>query len=224
MIRALSLAFAQLTDPRISRLVWISIAGALLLSILLVVAASWMVAALQLTGIGWLDIAIDLLGGAASLFVAWLLYPSVVALLVGFLLEDVARAVELRHYTSLAAPPSHPMIDDVARGIRLALLTIIINIIAIPIYLFIPVISIFVFYTLNGYLFGREYFEQVAFRRADATVVRHLKHRYRGRLWVAGLWISLISTIPIINLIAPVIATAFMTHLFEDLHRRSRMA
>jgi CysZ protein len=224
VIRALALSIGQLTDPRIARIVWISIAGALLLSVLLVLAASWGLAALELTGNGWLDAAIDLLGGAASVLIAWALYPSVATMLAGFFLEDVTRAVEQRHYPALPEPNPQTLISGIASGLRLALLAIAINLIALPIYLLAPPISPIVFYALNGYLLGREYFDQIASRRLDRRQRQTIWLRYRGRLWSAGLLIAVIATIPLVNLIAPVIATEFMTHIFQDLRRREPRA
>jgi uncharacterized protein involved in cysteine biosynthesis len=43
---------------------------------------------------GWLDSAIDLLGGLGVVFVAWLLFPVAATAIVGFYLEDVADAVD----------------------------------------------------------------------------------------------------------------------------------
>jgi uncharacterized protein involved in cysteine biosynthesis len=71
----------------------------------------------------------------------------------------------------------------------------------------------FVFLSLNGYPFGREYFEVVALRRFDRTAARAARHRFAGRVFLGGF------AVPLVNLVAPVIATAFMVHLFEGLRR-----
>ena len=72
---------------------------------------------------------------------------------------------------------------------------------------------------LNGYLLGREYFELVAGRRLPWSTVRALRQRTRARLWLAGAVIALLLTVPVLNLVAPVVAVAFMVHLFEGLRR-----
>jgi uncharacterized protein involved in cysteine biosynthesis len=38
---------------------------------------------------------------------------------------------------------------------------------------------------------------------------------------LAGAVITFLLTIPLVNLVTPIIATAFMLHVFEDLRRRS---
>jgi uncharacterized protein involved in cysteine biosynthesis len=103
------------------------------------------------------------------------------------------------------------------------LVAIGLNILALPIY-FIPILNFFVFYILNGYLLGREYFEAVALRRLSAGEVGELWRREKGRLIVAGVVITLMLTIPFLNLVAPVVATAFMLHLFESMRVVGRSA
>ncbi len=93
-----------------------------------------------------------------------------------------------------------------------------------PFYLlliFLPPFNLILFYGVNGYLFGREYFEIVALRRQNPAAAKRLRRRYRGRLFLAGILIAVMMTIPIVNLFAPIVATGFMVHVFEDLKRRA---
>jgi uncharacterized protein involved in cysteine biosynthesis len=80
-----------------------------------------------------------------------------------------------------------------------------------------------VFYALNGYLLGREYFELVALRRLDESSTRALRKAYQGSIFLSGVMIAVLTSVPLVNLAAPVIATAFMVHLFESLRRRVGM-
>ena len=75
----------------------------------------------------------------------------------------------------------------------------------------------FVFLGPSGYLFGREYFEVVALRRLDRTAAWTTRRRYAGRIFLAGAAIAGMFLVPFVNLVAPVVATAFMVHLFEGL-------
>ena len=84
------------------------------------------------------------------------------------------------------------------------------------VFLLIPPLFPFVFYGVNGYLLGREFFELVALRRIGLEEVRNLRKAHRGRLFLAGIVIAFLFTVPGLNLVAPVIATAVMVHLFED--------
>jgi uncharacterized protein involved in cysteine biosynthesis len=104
-------------------------------------------------------------------------------------------------------------------SLRLMLLTLALNLLALPIYVLVPGINVFVFFGLNGYLFGREYFEVVALRRLDGDAAKAMRRRFGGRVFLGGVIITGLFALPFVNLAAPVIATAFMVHLFEGLLR-----
>ncbi len=100
-------------------------------------------------------------------------------------------------------------------------MTIVLNLLALPLYLMVPGINLVLFLALNGYLFGRGYFEVVALRRLDAATAKTLRHRFAGRIFLGGLAIAGLFALPLVNLVAPVIATAFMVHVFEALPRNA---
>src|SRR5260221_8773297 len=184
---------------------------------------SWLLLArLSLIGLGWLAAAIALLAGAGVLVVAWLLFPATIAVVVGFFLDQVAAAVERRYYPELPPRRSQPVGEQIIGGLRFALVALGLNLLALPLYLagiFLPPLNVFVFYGLNGYLLGREFYELVALRRFDQRQVRNLRRAHGGRSFLAGVVIAFLLTVPFVNLIAPVIATAFMLHLFEAWRR-----
>jgi CysZ protein len=46
-----------------------------------------------------------------------------------------------------------------------------------------------------------------------------VRSRFAGRIFLGGVVIAGLFALPLVNLVAPVIATAFMLHLFEALPR-----
>jgi CysZ protein len=92
-------------------------------------------------------------------------------------------------------------------------------VLALPLYLLVPGINLVLFLTLNGYLFGRGYFEVVALRHLDAAAAKALRHGSGGRIFLGGVAIAGMFALPFVNLVAPVIATAFMVHVFNVLPR-----
>lgn len=220
MIRALPLALAQLTDPSSRRVLGLSIGGSIVLLLGLVVGVGWLLTGMAWFGIGWLDWMINLLGGAATLVLAWLLFPGVVAVLTGALTDTVVGAVEARYYPGLPPPRRQALWDGVLSGLRLAGLAILLNLLLLPLYLFLPGINLVLFYGVNGYLLARGYFEQVAVRRVPLAAARVLFVRYRWLLWLVGAIIAFMTTVPFLNLVMPIVATALMTHLLEDLRTR----
>ena len=148
-------------------------------------------------------------------------------MVLSFLLEDIALAVEQRHYPDLPAARKQPVTEALRNALAFAGVTIALNLLLLPIYLvllFVPPLNLFVFYGLNGYLLGREYFELVAQRRLDPTQMRRLRTGNRGRLFIGGVVIAFLLTLPVINLAIPIVATGFMIHLFEDMRRRAEGA
>ncbi|MFO1120342.1 MAG: hypothetical protein U1E38_09710 [Rhodospirillales bacterium] len=73
------------------------------------------------------------------------------------------------------------------------------------------------------YLLGREYFEVVAARRLDPAAARILRRLCHIRTILCG-WVplALLLTIPLVNLLAPLVGTAAMVHLFATMQRRQQ--
>jgi len=214
---ALLRAFASLSAPPLRRVVGLGL-GLSALSFALL----WFVIAALLYDtalFAWrpLDWLVDILGGLAVLALSWLLFPAVVTLIMSFFLDRVAAAIEARDYPDRGPPRDQPWGEIVSVALRLTTLTVILNLLALPLYLFVPGINLVLFLALNGYLLGRGYFEVVALRRLDAAAAKAVRHRFAGRVFIGGVVIAGMFALPLVNLLAPVIATAFMVHVFEAL-------
>ena len=219
MLDPLIKAFTQLDDARLQRVVGLSIGLALIVLLLLGVGAWFLIAQLGDVSTAWLDWLIEVMAGLGLVILILFLFPAAVSATIGLFLESVAEAVEARHYPGLAPPRGQTVRDAIQSGLKFAIVAILLNLAALPLYL-IPPFNVFVFYVLNGYLLGREYYETVALRRLDARQAGELRRRNRWRVFLAGVVITLMLTVPLLNLIAPVIATAFMVHIFEMIRRR----
>ncbi len=217
MIRALLLAFGQLSDPRARRVVWIGVLSAALAYALLAGVVWWALFHTPLTGYGWVDGAIDLLGGLVVLLLAWLLFPATVGMVSSFFLDEVVDRVEARHYPFLPPPRHSGWVTEMGTALRFLALVLAVNIVALPLYLAAPGLNLMVFYTINGYLLGREYFELVANRRMDRREARALRRAHPLKPFSAGVIIAFLSSIPFVNLLVPVLASAFMVHVFQSM-------
>lgn len=219
MIVALAKAFGQMDDAAFRGVVGRAFLISAAMFCALLALAWWLVVSTRLFDFVWLEAAVDALGWVAALIVAWLLFPAIAVSVVSFMLEDVARAVEARHYPGLPGARAQPLAEATMGALRLALVALLLNAFALPLYI-IPVLNVFVFYGLNGYLLGREYFELVGVRRLDAGAVRRLWRRNRGRLCLAGVVIAFLLSLPVVGWAMPTVAAAFALHLFEPLRRR----
>ena len=214
MLRALFLGFRQLGEPSSRRLLLRCLLLAILTFVLLAAAVGTLLGVLDPTGLGWLDTGLALAGSAATVVLAWLLFPVTIALALGFFAEEVVDEVERRHYPDLPPPSGMAIGASVWGAVRFASFALLLNLLVLPLYL-LPGANLLIYLGLNGYLLGREYFELVAQRRLPARSVAALRRRRRARFWLAGIAIAALLAVPFVNLVGPVVATAFMVHLFE---------
>jgi len=204
-------AIAQLGDPAFRRPLVLGLLLSVLVFLALWVGVWVTLSHLHIFVIDWLNTAIATLGELGSFGLAYLLYPGVVAAVTSLFLDQAILAVEVRHYPRLGPPRAIGLNEQVIRALRLLVLTVVLNLLVLPVYL-VPLINILVFYALNGYILGREYFEMVAPRRADPSGVRRLWRDHRWTWIVMGAAIAFLSTLPVINLIAPLLGVAAMVH------------
>lgn len=221
MIAGLLKALAQLPERGIRGVVLVSIFGSVAISIALASAIAWLLLETNFVTIAWMEPALDLLGGFAVAVLIIVLFPAVVGLVAGLLLERVCAAVEAVHYPDLPPPRDQPILEVIVMALRFMAVLIVLNLLALPLYL-IPVVNVALFYGLNGYLLGREFFEMVALRRLTPDEMRAARRQHRVRLLIAGVVFAFLTTVPLLNLVLPIVAAATMLHIFQALPRRGQ--
>jgi len=214
MISSFFKAIGQIPDPDFRSVMGRSLLYVIGIFVLLMSFTWWLIVSSRFFGIGWLEWVVDFVGGATAVVVAFLLFPGAMMFVVSLMLEKIARAVEKKHYPYLPPPQPQAMSETVLIGLRYTSIVIALNLLFLPLF-FIPVINIFVFIGLNGYLLGREYFELVALRRLEPDAVRKIWREHRSQLCIAGMIITSLLTIPVVNWFMPVVAAAYMLHIFE---------
>jgi CysZ protein len=157
----------------------------------------------------WLPLA----GGFGATLFAYFLFPGIMPVIVNFFDAKIATLIEQSYYPA-ARPINPPFWPEFRHDLRFSLVAIGLNILVLPLYL-IPVVNLFVFYALNGHLLGKEFFVMVARRHLkleDALVLRRTNSRI---IFVGGIILTILATIPLINLFAPFWGIAVMTHLYH---------
>jgi CysZ protein len=213
---AISKALAQLGDPKIQKLIGLSIAIAVAIFVVLGIAAWWLIGWVTGFETWWAEL-LQWLGTAAVVFLCWFTFPAIAAAISAVFADRVIDAVEARYYPGHPAPLNVSIFETIVDGLKLALISLIVNLLALILLIppFTPAYFV-VAYAINGYLLGREYYEMPAFRRLQRPVAKQVYAAHRGRFTLGGVLIAILSTIPFVNLIAPILATAFMVHLFES--------
>ncbi len=233
MISAFSLAIGQLSDKSLRQVVWIGLLSSLAIFVLLWIVIGYVLFETKIFTTGWFfgvfDWAVEWLtnifGGVLIIIATWFLFPVTATLIASFFLERAAQAVENKHFPNLPAPRRQNLSEILKITFKFTGLSVVLNLLALPVYIvffFLGPLNLFVFYALNGYLLGREYFELIAHRRIEPLQTIHLRNAFRGQMFLAGVIITFLMTIPVVNLIAPVIATAAMVHLVQGWRRINR--
>lgn len=216
-------AIAQLADPRFRRVLWTGIALSIALLVGCYAALLWAVEALapgsvEIPGVGPVTWIGDLLGWGSLLLMlflsAFLMIP-VASAITSLFLDDVAQAVEDAHYPGLPQPPPVPFYDAAKDTLNFLGVLILANTLAVVAYVVLPFAIPFLFYGLNGYLLGREYFQIAAMRREGRAEAHALRRRHAGRIWLAGCLMAVPLSIPLVNLLIPVLGAATFTHLYH---------
>ena len=220
MIRAFELAVQQLGVPKLRVIVWQSLALSLVLQVALGMLAWWGLQSLATFQWSWVNETIRWLGGGAVAVLALMLFPASFGIVISVFMERIADIVEARHYPQLGPARGIPLWTGLWSGIVFLFTLLAINLVMLPFYvvaLFVAGLGAVLFYGVNGWLAGREYYEQVALRRRDPAEVKAWRKANIGTLWLTGILIVFLGTIPILNLIVPVLGMAMMVHIAQSL-------
>lgn len=218
-------ALGQLPDPRFRRVLLLGLGLTVLLLFavyaVFVTMIGWFVPdTIALPWIGeitWID---DLLSWASvvlMLLLSVFLMVPVASAFTGIFLDDVADAVEARHYAHLGPAPRVPLATALRDSAGFLGVIVAANLAGLVLYLLVAPAAPLIFVGLNGYLLGREYFQLIAMRRLGRDGARAARRRNAGRIWLLGALMALPLTVPLVNLLVPVLGVAAFTHLFHAL-------
>ncbi|MEP5732100.1 MAG: EI24 domain-containing protein [Sulfitobacter sp.] len=225
ILRSFLLALSQLSDRRFRRVFFLGIALALALLIGFTAAFTWFIewvtpeeAWLPVLGeVRWLD---DLLTWGAAfllLFLSTFLMIPTASAITSMFLDEVADAVEARHYPHLRRTQPVSFGDALRDTVNFLGVLIGVNLLAIVLYAMFPPAAPLIFWGVNGFLLGREYFTMVAIRRMSRPEAKRLRSQYVISIWIAGILMAIPLSIPLLNLIIPILGAATFTHLFHAL-------
>ncbi|PLW76484.1 sulfate transporter family protein [Cohaesibacter celericrescens] len=163
---------------------------------------------------GWAETVAKVITGFGFFFGLWFLIIPVSTIVAGLFLDQVSHVVEDTHYPHEPHGRDLPIMDAVFQTIRFVLVVIGVNLVVL---LMIPFLGLGIplFFIANGYLLGREYFEQAALRFRNQTELKELRARHGAKIFIGGVLIAIFISIPLLNLLTPLFATAFMVHVHK---------
>ncbi|MCB1407964.1 MAG: EI24 domain-containing protein [Rhodobacteraceae bacterium] len=218
-------AFGQAGDPKFRRAIWFGLALALALlfamyALVLLVVQMLTPDALTLPWVGEVNGLATLLSFASVAFMlvlsVFLMVP-VASAFTGLFLDDVADAVEARHYPHLPQAPRAPFWTAFVDSLRYFAVLVALNMVGLVLFVFSGGLGMVALWAINGYLLSREYFTMVALRRMTPEDAHAMRRDNRIRLWLTGVLMAIPLSVPLVNLFMPVIGAATFTHLFHRL-------
>jgi uncharacterized protein involved in cysteine biosynthesis len=220
-------AVGQIGDPRFLRVLGLGLALTLALLVAIYAGFLWLIGLfmpdqliLPVVGpVTWIGDLVTWGSVFLMLFFSIFLMIPVASAITSMFLDDVADAVEALHYPDLAPAPRVSLYEGIRETINALGLLIFLNVVALVFYVFLPISTPLLFVALNGFLLGREYFRLVALRRLGREAARAMGRRHRGQIWIAGMLMTLPLSVPLVNLVIPVLGAATFTHMFHRLAR-----
>ncbi len=223
VFRAITLTLGQLGDGRFLRVMLIGVGLALVL--LIGVGAGFVWLGNYLVGdevwlpilgeVRWID---DLVSWSAALLLAvlsiFLMIP-VASAITSMFLDNVADAVEAVHYPTLPQEPRTPFFEGLRDTVNFLGVLLLVNIAALLLYVIFAPVALFIFWAVNGFLLGREYYTLAAMRRVGRARARQLRRHHMLTIWAAGTLMAIPLTVPVLNLVIPILGAATFTHLFH---------
>ncbi len=213
-MRVMTAILGGLKDVIFGRLTLLAILNLIIAVTLTILAAGALikyVVPLIPDGGGWLANVTtmgEFVASVAVVVLAIALSPAISMLVGGLLFDVAAERVEKK----IGAPAARavPLHQGLLNGARIALPALILNLLVIPLY-FIPVINAVVFYSLNGFLMGREYSTVTASRHMSFRDAVQLRKRNGFKVFLVGLACS------VIPFFAPLVGASAMTRLVHSL-------
>jgi len=231
MLDAAVKALSQILSPPMRSILWRSIGMALVLIVVLAIGLQRLLGWFAASGEGWAEATlgpgfetplnvlawmVSIATGLGVVFGAVLLMPAITSLIASLFVDEVAEHVELEHYPAERPGLALPLGVALTEGIKTALLTILVYLIALP-FVFFAGAGFLAFFIATAWLLGREYFELAAMRFRSPAEAKAMRKDHAAIIFTAGLIIAAFVSIPIVNLATPLFGMAFMVHMHKRL-------
>lgn len=226
VLRAALLGWSDLLRPRIAGVVALGVGLTLLLFVALQALAFWSVhlwapETLTLPWIGTWRVNELLSWSTLILFplMSVFLMAPVAAGFSGLFAEQVAEAVEAAHYPHAQGLPV-AFWDGLWESLAVMGAVILVTLVTLALTPFLGPLASLLFYLGNGWLLGREFFQMAARRHLHAPQATALRRARALPVTGLGVLIAALLTVPVLNILVPVLAATSFTHLFHMLERR----
>src|ERR1700716_2184277 len=231
MLDAAAKALSQILSPPMRAILYKAIGLALVLIVVLAIGLQRLLSWFAVYGEGWAEAMlgpgfhtplnalawiVSIAAGVGAVFGAVFLMPAITSLVASVFVDDVADHVEREHYPAERPGTALPFGLAITEGVKTAMLTILVYLIALP-FVFVAGAGFIAFFIATAWLLGREYFELAAMRVRPPPEAQAMRKQKAGPGFTAGLVIAAFVSIPIVNLATPLFGMAFMVHMHKRL-------
>lgn len=150
---------------------------------------------------------IEYIGKFGGTIITMMLSP-IIFPIFSYLFQDYIAESLTKQYVGKRDVKKIGFAKSLFMGLKFALFSISLNLIFLPLYL-VPGLNFFVFYILNGFLLGGEYYMLNSFSLFSEQEMKNFKANNRLNIFAIGLAITFLFTVPVVNFFAPVIAVMF---------------
>ena len=218
--QALTLGVLDLFRPRIFAVLATGVALTLGLFLALQALAFWALRAwgpesISLPWLGSVPIGEALSWGSLALFplMSLFLAAPVAASFAGLFSEQVSERVEAAHLYPRGRGLG--FLEGLSDSLVVLGAILLVSIAVLVVTPFVGPLAPVLFYGANGWLLGREFFHMAARRHLPAEGADALRRDRGGAVTALGIGIALLLTVPLLNIVVPVLAAAAYTHLFH---------
>ena len=231
MLEAAVKALAQMISPPLRSILWRSVGVALVLIIVLAIGLQRLLSWFATYGENWLEAllgpafhspllamswVLSIAAGFGVVFGGIFLMPAITSMVAGLFVDDVADHVEREYYPAEQPGTALPLTISIYEGCKIALLTILVYLFALP-FVLLAGAGFLIFFLATAWLLGRQYFELAAMRFRAPQEAKAMRRDNAPTIFTAGLFIAAFVSIPIVNLATPIFAMAFMVHMHKRL-------
>lgn len=217
MLSSAASALSQMFDRKFRGVLWLGVALTIGLFLVLMFALQWLVRYAPNFGLTWVQDATAIISNFLLAIAFIFMGAPIAQMFASIFIDRVADAVEAKYYPNTKRGGGATLWSLLWAGLTFAAISLVLNLLSIPLQIASAGIGAVVVLFVNGYLTGRTFFELAALRHMAPREAKALRRHHRVRLFLGGALISFLAMVPFLNFFVPLFGAAMMTHEYNKL-------
>ena len=222
IIKAYILSLIQIFDTRIFKIIFLSI----FLSIFCCSLISFLIFFLIESILNNINFPLSIFFSSISGFIfliicLWVIFPPLLIFINSLFSGKIIKIIESNNYKNINYNYSNTFVKELKFQLSFIIIFVLINLALIPFLIFPPIYFIF-YWIINGYLIGKEFSGSVLIKYINYNDIKKFNNKNRLNVYLFGIILAIIFSIPILNLFGPIIGTASMVHMYMLVNNKKR--